>query len=202
MESPATASSGAELFWKRPVFALVSEFHWRARSTAALARLTTTRRIVQHPRCLWGAHPPLFLAQRDIQSMVHPAFDDPVAALEREHPLGWQLLEAQAAQQVDHLAAPFAFAPECGGRRRARSYPRSFVCPALAPRGDFVALGLGYYVMRERNAQEHFAAQTHRLCFCGHTHVPMVWHLSNKETIKKWRGQGRIQQPPRWKDPR
>lgn len=53
-----------------------------------------------------------------------------------------------------------------------------------------------HYVMREREARAHFAAQTRRLSFCGHTHIPMVWHLSNTGNIKTWRGHGRIQVPP------
>jgi len=51
------------------------------------------------------------------------------------------------------------------------------------------------YVMRELDARDHFAAQTQPLCFCAHTHVPMVWHLSNTGNIKTWRGHGRIQFP-------
>jgi diadenosine tetraphosphatase ApaH/serine/threonine PP2A family protein phosphatase len=52
-----------------------------------------------------------------------------------------------------------------------------------------------HYVMREPEAQEHFKVQTEPLCFCGHTHVPTVWHLSNTGNIKSWRGDGRIQLP-------
>lgn len=51
------------------------------------------------------------------------------------------------------------------------------------------------YITRESEARDHFAAQTQRFCFCGHTHVPMVWHLSNTGNIKTWRGHGRIQLP-------
>ena len=51
------------------------------------------------------------------------------------------------------------------------------------------------YIMREPEARDHFASQTQRLCFCGHTHVPMVWHLSNTGNIKTWRGHGRIHLP-------
>ena len=43
--------------------------------------------------------------------------------------------------------------------------------------------------------QEHFKVQTKSLCFCGHTHVPTVWHLSNTGNIKSWRGHGRIELP-------
>jgi diadenosine tetraphosphatase ApaH/serine/threonine PP2A family protein phosphatase len=49
--------------------------------------------------------------------------------------------------------------------------------------------------MREPEAQEHFKVQTEPLCFCGHTHVPTVWHLSNTGNIKSWRGHGRIELP-------
>jgi predicted phosphodiesterase len=52
-----------------------------------------------------------------------------------------------------------------------------------------------HYVMREPEAQEHFKVQTEPLCFCGHTHVPTVWHLSNTGNIKSWRGHGRIELP-------
>lgn len=51
------------------------------------------------------------------------------------------------------------------------------------------------YVMRAKEAQEHFNIQTESLCFCGHTHVPTVWHLSNTGNIKSWRGHGRIELP-------
>ena len=57
------------------------------------------------------------------------------------------------------------------------------------------APGEWHYVMRETEAQEHFKVQTEPLCFCGHTHVPIVWHLSNTGNIKSWRGQGRIELP-------
>lgn len=57
------------------------------------------------------------------------------------------------------------------------------------------APGEWHYVMREPEAQEHFKVQTKPLCFCGHTHVPIVWHLSNTGNIKSWRGHGRIELP-------
>lgn len=52
------------------------------------------------------------------------------------------------------------------------------------------------YVMREPDAQEHFKSQTKPLCFCGHTHVPTLWHLSNSGNITCRRGKGRIHLPP------
>jgi diadenosine tetraphosphatase ApaH/serine/threonine PP2A family protein phosphatase len=51
------------------------------------------------------------------------------------------------------------------------------------------------YIMREPEVQEHFTVQTKPLSFCGHTHVPMVWHVSDTGNIKSWRGKGRIQLP-------
>ena len=33
-----------------------------------------------------------------------------------------------------------------------------------------------HYISRELEALEHFKVQTEQLCFCGHTHVPTVWH--------------------------
>ncbi len=57
------------------------------------------------------------------------------------------------------------------------------------------APGGWHYVMREPDAREHFKVQTKPLCFCGHTHVPTVWHLSNSGNIKSWRGHGRIEFP-------
>lgn len=64
----------------------------------------------QHPRGGGVSHPALVLVQRDIQTMVEPALNDPVAALEQEHPLGLQLFEGQTAQKINHLAAPLALA--------------------------------------------------------------------------------------------
>jgi diadenosine tetraphosphatase ApaH/serine/threonine PP2A family protein phosphatase len=52
------------------------------------------------------------------------------------------------------------------------------------------------YIMRETEARDHFTAQTQRLCFIGHTHLPMVWHLSNTGNIKSSRGHERIQLSP------
>ena len=57
------------------------------------------------------------------------------------------------------------------------------------------APGEWHYIMRESEEQEHFKVQTETLCFCGHTHVPTVWHLSNTGNIKSWRGHGRIELP-------
>jgi diadenosine tetraphosphatase ApaH/serine/threonine PP2A family protein phosphatase len=55
------------------------------------------------------------------------------------------------------------------------------------------------YIVREPDAREHFRAQTRQIAFCGHTHVPMVWHLSNAGEMSTWGGHGRIQLPSRGK---
>ena len=51
------------------------------------------------------------------------------------------------------------------------------------------------YVLSPWDAASHFEAQTHRICFCGHTHLPMVWHLSDEGDIACWPGRGRINLP-------
>jgi hypothetical protein len=42
--------------------------------------------------------------------MVQAAFHDPVASLERKHPLGLEFFQGEAAEQVDHFTAPLAIA--------------------------------------------------------------------------------------------
>lgn len=64
----------------------------------------------QDPRGGRVSYPALVLPQRDIQTLVEPALNDPVTALEPKHPLGLQLVEGQAAQKINHLAAPLALA--------------------------------------------------------------------------------------------
>jgi len=51
------------------------------------------------------------------------------------------------------------------------------------------------YVVEEQDARDHFRAQTHSICFCGHTHVPRVWHQDADGDIRSWRGEGRIELP-------
>ena len=55
------------------------------------------------------AYPALILAQSDVQAVVEPAFHNPVAALEREHPLGLELFQGEAAEQINDLASPLHF---------------------------------------------------------------------------------------------
>lgn len=52
------------------------------------------------------------------------------------------------------------------------------------------------YIMSEREALDHFAAQTRRLAFCGHTHIPMMLHLSGTGNLQVKRGHGRVELPP------
>ena len=53
-------------------------------------------------------NPAAILLERDIQTMVQPAFDHPIAAFEREHPLSLELFQGQAAEEIDDFPAPFA----------------------------------------------------------------------------------------------
>ena len=64
----------------------------------------------QNPCWSGSPDPALIFSQGDIQAMVQPAFDHPIGSLEREHPLGLELLQSQAADQVNGFPAPFAFA--------------------------------------------------------------------------------------------
>ena len=68
----------------------------------------------QDPRIGGVSHSALVLPQRDIQTMVESALNDPVTTLEQEHPLGLQFLEGQTAQKINHLAAPLALALDPG----------------------------------------------------------------------------------------
>ena len=51
------------------------------------------------------------------------------------------------------------------------------------------------YVVEEQDARDHFRAQTHPISFCGHTHLPRVWHRRTSGEIKSWRGEGRVELP-------
>src|SRR5208282_3820099 len=56
------------------------------------------------------ADPALIFAQSDIERVVETAFDNPVAPLELEKAGGVQLLQGQAADEIDDLRGLFAFA--------------------------------------------------------------------------------------------
>jgi diadenosine tetraphosphatase ApaH/serine/threonine PP2A family protein phosphatase len=51
------------------------------------------------------------------------------------------------------------------------------------------------YIHSAWEALQHFEYQTQRLCFCGHTHVPMVWHLEPDGSLSSTRGVGRYALP-------
>lgn len=51
------------------------------------------------------------------------------------------------------------------------------------------------YLVRQAALQEHFAAQTQRISFAGHTHVPCTWHLSSSGELSPLGGHGRVELP-------
>ena len=52
-----------------------------------------------------------------------------------------------------------------------------------------------WYVHRPEDALLHFQAQTQPICFCGHTHVPFVWHCDDSGRITVAEGKGVITLP-------
>jgi predicted phosphodiesterase len=52
------------------------------------------------------------------------------------------------------------------------------------------------YLRREPEIRAHFAAQTHPVCFCGHTHIPGVFRLDPADDIQSLGATGRIELPP------
>jgi len=52
-----------------------------------------------------------------------------------------------------------------------------------------------YYVSDAGEAVDHFAKQTTRIGFCGHTHVPMLWHMDDGRAITSRPGRDTIQLP-------
>lgn len=52
------------------------------------------------------------------------------------------------------------------------------------------------YILGQHEALEHLAAQRSQLSFCGHTHVPNMWHLNATGNLKVWPGQGRLPLTP------
>lgn len=51
------------------------------------------------------------------------------------------------------------------------------------------------YLVRQVDLQAHFAAQTHRISFAGHTHVPCAWHLESNGNLSPLGGRGRVELP-------
>ena len=65
---------------------------------------------------------------------------------------------------------------------------------------QFVHASLHYpeywsYLTRFEDMRDHFAAQTHPICFCGHTHVQGVWQLKDNDELLALGGEGRIRLP-------
>ena len=53
-----------------------------------------------------------------------------------------------------------------------------------------------YYAISPEDIALHFEAQTCPVCFCGHTHDPMLWHWDGEGKLTVRRGVGRIPIPP------
>ena len=51
------------------------------------------------------------------------------------------------------------------------------------------------YLTRFEDIRDHFAAQTHPICFCGHTHIQSVWQLKENDELLPLGGDGRVQIP-------
>ena len=56
-----------------------------------------------------------------------------------------------------------------------------------------------WYVLRPEDALLHFEAQTRPVCFCGHTHIPFVWHNDPKGKLDVARGTGAVRLPEKGK---
>ena len=52
-----------------------------------------------------------------------------------------------------------------------------------------------WYVLSPEEALLHFAAQKRPVCFCGHTHDPMLWHWDGMGKLTIRHGEGRIVLP-------
>ena len=52
-----------------------------------------------------------------------------------------------------------------------------------------------WYLQSERDVRFHFNFQVHPVAFCGHTHVPQVWHCSDDGPITALRAKGQIELP-------
>jgi diadenosine tetraphosphatase ApaH/serine/threonine PP2A family protein phosphatase len=51
------------------------------------------------------------------------------------------------------------------------------------------------YLVRDEALQEHFKAQTQRICFAGHTHVPCAWQLSPGGELRSLAKQSQVELP-------
>jgi len=87
----------------------------RALSTAALDKLSTTRRIIPKTHAAFGVRTRLRSScKAHVQAVVQPAFNDPVLAFELEQAQGLQLLQGLAANKIDDFTRPLAVALDSG----------------------------------------------------------------------------------------
>jgi diadenosine tetraphosphatase ApaH/serine/threonine PP2A family protein phosphatase len=102
--------------------------------------------------------------------------------------------------------------PAVAGIRYAREQlapsRRDFLAalPMVASQGEmqFVHSSLDHpeawtYLRRKPEIRAHFAVQTSPVCFCGHTHIPGVFHLDSAGEIQSLGSSGRIALPPEGK---
>lgn len=68
----------------------------------------------QDPRGVGRPYPAQVFLQAHVQAVVQAAFNHPVPAFELEQAPRLQLFQAQAADQMDHLARPLAVALDPG----------------------------------------------------------------------------------------
>ncbi|MDD5349907.1 MAG: metallophosphoesterase family protein [Chthoniobacteraceae bacterium] len=61
--------------------------------------------------------------------------------------------------------------------------------------GSLDAPGEWWYVLSPEDATIHFEAQTQPVCFCGHTHDPMLWQSNGPHQLSIRHGEGRIKLP-------
>lgn len=93
-------------------------------------------------------------------------------------------------------------------RQKLSSFHRNYLrnLPLTLTEGDcqFVHASLHQpeywtYLRRFEDMRDHFVAQTHPICFCGHTHIQGVWQLKQNNELVALGGEGRVQLPPEGK---
>ena len=52
-----------------------------------------------------------------------------------------------------------------------------------------------WYVLSPKDAILHFEAQSQPICFCGHTHNPMLWHFQEAKKLTIRHGEGSVVLP-------
>jgi diadenosine tetraphosphatase ApaH/serine/threonine PP2A family protein phosphatase len=74
--------------------------------------------------------------------------------------------------------------------------------PMVASHGEiqFVHSSLDHpeawtYLRREPEIRAHFAAQTHPVCFCGHTHIPGIFQMDSANEVHSLGSTGRVELP-------